>query len=171
MYEQIFPSTFKSLDELPETLQEHIRYPVDFFEIQARMYQTYHMMDPTVFYNKEDLWEKPKEMYAGQEQRMEAYYLIMKLPEAEQAEFILLLPFVPIKKDNMISWLAARCDKDNYGRLILYQFPKQKLIYGPRQIEARIDQDPVISQQLTLWSHSGSRVVRGNLLKMDHILN
>jgi uncharacterized membrane protein (UPF0182 family) len=145
-------------------LQEHLRYPVDFFETQAHMYQAYHMTDATVFYNKEDLWEKPREMYDGQEQRMQSYYLIMKLPEAEQAEFILLLPFVPTKKDNMISWMAARCDKPNYGRLILYQFPKQKMIYGPRQIEARIDQDPEISKQITLWGQSGSRVVRGNLL-------
>ena len=95
---------------------------------------------------------------------MESYYLIMKLPEEEQAEFILLLPFVPVGKDNMISWLAARCDQENYGSLILYQFPKQKLIYGPRQIEARIDQDPDISEMITLWSQAGSGVVRGNLL-------
>ena len=86
------------------------------------MYQAYHMMDPTVFYNKEDLWEKPKELYAGKEQRMQSYYLIMKLPEAEKAEFILLLPFVPSRKDNMISWMAARCDDPNYGSLVLYQF-------------------------------------------------
>ena len=121
------------------------------------MYRKYHMTDPTVFYNSEDMWAFPKELYAGQEQRMQSYYLIMKLPNTEQAEFILLLPFVPMGKDNMISWLAARCDDPNYGSLILYQFPKQKLIYGPRQIEARIDQDPEISQQITLWSQSGSR--------------
>jgi hypothetical protein len=95
---------------------------------------------------------------------MESYYLIMKLPEEDREEFILLLPFVPTGKDNMISWLAARCDKENYGNLILYQFPKQKLIYGPRQIEARIDQDPDISEMITLWSQAGSGVVRGNLL-------
>ena len=164
VYQQIFPATFKPLKELPEDLKEHLRYPVDFFEIQAQMYRAYHMMDETVFYNKEDMWGLPKELYAGQEQRMEAYYLIMKLPKAEEAEFVLLLPFVPTGKDNMISWLAARSDAPNYGRLILYQFPKQKLIYGPRQIEARIDQDPEISKQITLWSQSGSRVVRGNLL-------
>lgn len=164
VYQQIFPNTFKPLKDLPEDLKEHLRYPVDFFEIQAEMYRAYHMLDETVFYNKEDMWGLPKELYAGQEQRMEAYYLIMKLPEAEEAEFVLLLPFVPTGKDNMISWLAARSDAPNYGRLILYQFPKQKLIYGPRQIEARIDQDPEISKQITLWSQSGSSVVRGNLL-------
>ena len=164
VYQQIFPQTFKSMKDLPEDLKEHLRYPVDFFEIQAQMYRAYHMMDETVFYNKEDMWGLPKELYAGQEQRMEAYYLIMKLPGEKEAEFVLLLPFVPMGKDNMISWLAARSDVPNYGRLILYQFPKQKLIYGPRQIEARIDQDPEISKQITLWSQSGSRVVRGNLL-------
>ena len=164
VYQKVFPETFKSLEALPNALRSHIRYPVDFFNVQAQMYRKYHMTDPTVFYNSEDMWAFPKELYAGQEQRMQSYYLIMKLPNTEQAEFILLLPFVPMGKDNMISWLAARCDDPNYGSLILYQFPKQKLIYGPRQIEARIDQDPEISQQITLWSQSGSRVVRGNLL-------
>ena len=164
VYEQIFPNTFIELEQMSEDLRSHLRYPADFFEIQAQKYRAYHMMDETVFYNKEDMWDLPRELYAGQEQRMEAYYLIMKLPEAEEAEFVLLLPFVPTGKDNMISWLAARSDGENYGKLILYQFPKQKLIYGPRQIEARIDQDPEISKQITLWSQSGSRVVRGNLL-------
>ena len=95
---------------------------------------------------------------------MQSYYLIMKLPGEEEEEFILLVPFVPTNKDNMISWLAARCDPENYGRLVLYQFPKQRLIYGPSQIEARIDQTPEISEQMTLWSQAGSRVIRGNLL-------
>ncbi|MCB9764918.1 MAG: UPF0182 family protein [Alphaproteobacteria bacterium] len=163
-YQGIFPDTFTPMDQLPEGLRSHVRYPVDFFDHQARIYQAYHMTDPTVFYNKEDMWEFPKELYGDKEQAMQAYYLIMKLPDAESAEFILLLPFVPTNKDNMISWLAARCDPEVYGRLVLYQFPKQKLVYGPRQLEARIDQDPDISQQITLWSQSGSRVVRGNLL-------
>ena len=121
------------------------------------------MNDVTVFYNKEDM-SLPTELYSGKERQMESYYLIMKLPEEESAEFVLLLPFVPQGKDNMISWLAARSDGDEYGNLVLYQFPKQKLIYGPRQIESRIDQDPEISKQITLWSQSGSAVVRGNLL-------
>ena len=164
VYNKVFENTFKPLSEMPQSLQDHIRYPVDFFDIQARMYQSYHMTNPTVFYNKEDMWELPREKYDSDEQIMQSYYLIMKLPESDEAEFILLRPFVPTGKDNMISWLAARSDTPNYGRLILYQFPKQKLIYGPRQIEARIDQDTEISQQLTLWSQSGSRVVRGNLL-------
>ena len=124
------------------------------------------MTRANVFYNKEDVWDFPRELYGsdGGSQRMDSYYLIMKLPGEEKEEFVLLLPFVPTQKSNMIAWLAARSDGANSGNLILYQFPKQKLIYGPRQIEARIDQDPVISQQITLWSQSGSRVVRGNLL-------
>jgi hypothetical protein len=128
------------------------------------MYWAYHMTDPTVFYNKEDMWEAPKELFGSKEQIMQSYYLIMKLPGEEEEEFILLVPFVPTNKDNMISWMAARCDPENYGRLVLYQFPKQRLIYGPSQIEARIDQTPEISEQMTLWSQAGSRVIRGNLL-------
>ena len=164
VYDRIFEGTFRPLDELPEGLRAHLRHPVDFFEIQAEMYRAYHMTDPTVFYNKEDMWELPTELYGGQAQRMKGYYLIMKLPESERAEFVLLLPFVPTNRENMISWLAARSDPPHNGELVLYQFPKQKLIFGPRQIESRIDQNPEISEQITLWSQSGSRVVRGNLL-------
>ena len=126
------------------------------------MFRAYHMTNPTVFYNKEDMWTTPKEKYDGQEQLMNSYYLVMKFPDSEQDEFVLLLPYVPKKKDNMIAWLAARSDGDNYGKLVVYQFPKKELIFGPRQIEARIDQDPEISQEITLWSQSGSRVVRSN---------
>ena len=163
-YRSSFPTVFKSMSEFPDDLRSHIRYPEDFFDVQASMYRSYHMNDVTVFYNKEDMWSLPTELYSGKERQMESYYLIMKLPEEEAAEFVLLLPFVPQGKDNMISWLAARSDGDQYGNLVLYQFPKQKLIYGPRQIESRIDQDPEISKQITLWSQSGSAVVRGNLL-------
>ncbi|MCB9746221.1 MAG: UPF0182 family protein [Alphaproteobacteria bacterium] len=173
-YAGLFPEVFQPLSAMPQGLAAHLRYPVDFFNQQARMFQAYHMVEPTVFYNKEDMWDFPKELYGQSgskdvtqkkpEQQMRAYYLIMKLPDSERAEFILLIPFVPNKKDNLISWLAARCDPDDYGRMVLYQFPKQKLVYGPRQIEARIDQDPTISQEITLWSQSGSDVIRGNLL-------
>ena len=163
-YQGIFPNSFEPLAAMPEDLRAHLRYPVDFFDWQAHMYRLYHMTDPTVFYNQEDLWQLPREQYDGQEQEMSSYYLIMKLPGEETEEFILLVPFVPARKDNMISWLAARCDEEHYGKLVLYQFPKQKLIYGPRQIEARIDQEPTISEQLTLWSQAGSTVARGNLL-------
>jgi len=164
VYGRIFPNAFQPLAEMPEGLRPHVRYPVDFFDIQAAMYRAYHMTDPTVFYNKEDMWEAPKELFGSKEQIMQSYYLIMKLPGEEEEEFILLVPFVPTNKDNMISWLAARCDPENYGRLVLFQFPKQRLIYGPSQIEARIDQTPEISEQMTLWSQAGSRVIRGNLL-------
>ncbi|MAY81477.1 MAG: hypothetical protein CL930_11920 [Deltaproteobacteria bacterium] len=164
VYAKVFPNVFKPVSEMPESLVPHIRYPADFFDIQAAMYRAYHMTDPTVFYNKEDMWEAPKELFGDKEQLMQSYYLIMKLPGESEEEFILLVPFVPTNKDNMISWMAARCDPENYGRLVLYQFPKQKLIYGPSQIEARIDQTPEISEQITLWSQAGSRVIRGNLL-------
>jgi uncharacterized membrane protein (UPF0182 family) len=164
VYSKIFPDVFKPLSEMPAALQSHIRYPVDFFDVQAALYRAYHMTDPTVFYNKEDMWESPREIFGSQEQLMKSYYLIMKLPGEDKPEFILLVPFVPTGKENMISWLAARCDPENYGRLVLYQFPKEKVIFGPAQIEARIDQTPEISEQITLWSQAGSRVVRGNLL-------
>lgn len=164
VYSKIFPGAFLPLEQMPQSQQDHIRYPADFFRWQALKYRTYHMQDPTVFYNAEDLWDTPKEVYDGDEQPMKPYYLIMKLPGEEKAEFILLVPFVPTGKDNMIAWMAARSDGDHYGKLVMYQFPKQKLIYGPRQIEARIDQTPEISEQMTLWSQAGSRVLRGNLL-------
>jgi uncharacterized protein len=123
------------------------------------------MNDPTVFYNKEDAWDIPTEVYGtGQQIYVEPYYIIMKLPEEEKEEFVLMTSFTPISKDNMIAWLAARSDGDDYGKLLLYKFPKDKLIYGPLQIEAKFDQDSEISQQLTLWSQQGSSVTRGNLL-------
>jgi hypothetical protein len=128
------------------------------------MFATYHMRDPQVFYNKEDLWSIPKRQVEGQERDMEPYYTIMRLPGEKGEEFILMSPFNPSKKDNMIAWLAARSDGPDYGKLIVYNFPKQKLIYGPRQIEARIDQDAFISQQLSLWSQRGSQVIRGSML-------
>jgi hypothetical protein len=164
-YAKIFPDQFKSFEEFPEGLKEHIRYPENLFEIQAYIYSTYHMNDPTVFYNKEDAWDIPTEVYGtGQQIYVEPYYIIMKLPEEEKEEFVLMTSFTPISKDNMIAWLAARSDGDDYGKLLLYKFPKDKLIYGPLQIEAKFDQDSEISQQLTLWSQQGSSVTRGNLL-------
>jgi len=163
-YAAIFPSLFTPIEEMPESLRAHLRYPLDLFRVQISVYQTYHMQDPRVFYNKEDLWTTPVETYADAERSMEPYYVIMRLPGEEQEEFVLMLPFTPTQKDNMITWLAARSDGDKYGKLIAYNFPKDKLIYGPRQIEARIDQDPTISSQLTLWGQKGSQVIRGNLL-------
>lgn len=125
---------------------------------------TYHMTDPQVFYNREDQWQIPNEVYGDKPQLVEPYYLITSLPTVPFEEFILLLPYTPQQRTNLIAWLAARSDGENYGKLLLYVFPKQRLVYGPEQIEARINQDPVISQQITLWNRQGSRVIQGNLL-------
>jgi uncharacterized membrane protein (UPF0182 family) len=163
-YAQAFPGLFQPLSAMPADLRPHIRYPQGLFAVQARMFATYHMQDPQVFYNKEDLWTIPRRAEQGQEREMEPYYTIMRLPGEKREEFILLIPFNPSKKDNMIAWMAARSDGAHYGKLIAYTFPKQKLIYGPRQIDARIEQDAFISQQLTLWSQRGSQVIRGSML-------
>jgi uncharacterized membrane protein (UPF0182 family) len=149
---------------MPEGLQQHIRYPEDLFLIQAQVYRAYHMDNPEVFYNREDLWQFPREQASGNAAAMSPYYIIMRLPGEAQAEFFLMLPMVPSKRENMIAWMAARCDAPNYSELIVYEFPKEKLIYGPFQIEARINQNTEISQQLSLWNQLGSRVIRGNLL-------
>ena len=159
-----FPGLLLPLTQMPADLQRHIRYPEDFFAIQARKYATYHMLDPQVFYNREDMWAIPRRTIDGREREMEPYYTIMRLPEEKAEEFILLTLFNPSRRDNMIAWLAARSDPPNYGSLVVYNFPKQKLVYGPRQIDARIDQDPIISQQLALWNQRGSTVIRGSLL-------
>lgn len=163
-YQAIFPDMFVPWEQMPESFRVHLRYPEDMFNIQATVYRSYHMKDAQVFYNKEDLWAVPREVYAGQEQAMEPYYVIMRLPGEEQEEFLLMLPFTPVNKNNTIGWLAARCDGDNYGKLLAYNFPKDKLVYGPSQIENRIQQDTVITEQLALWGRGGSRVIRGNLL-------
>jgi uncharacterized protein len=163
-YRRIFPGLFKPAAEIPASVQAHLRYAPDFFTVQAQMYRAYHMANPEVFYNREDLWRFPNQVYDGNQVMMKPYYLIMQLPGFGQAEFVQILPFTPANKDNMVSWLAARSDRDSYGKLLLYEFPKQELVYGPSQIEARIDQTPEISQQITLWSQQGSRVIRGDLL-------
>ncbi|MEB3219612.1 MAG: UPF0182 family protein [Nostocales cyanobacterium 94392] len=160
----IFPSMFKSLSEMPATLRSHIRYPLDYFSIQSERLLAYHMTNPQVFYNREDLWQIPTEIYGTEQQQVQPYYLITKLPTAENEEFILLRPFTPTQRRNLIAWLAARSDGNQYGKLLLYEFPKQELIYGPQQIEALINQNPEISQQITLWNREGSRVIQGNLL-------
>ena len=179
-YAKIFPGLFEPLEAMPEDLRAHIRYPQDLFAVQARMYATYHMQDPQVFYNKEDLLSIPRREFPVQEQELgpiigmrrdqvverevDPYYTIMRLPGEQREEFVLLLPFTPNQKDNMRAWLAARSDPPHYGKLIALDFPKAKLVYGPKQIDARIDQDAYISQQLSLWSQRGSQVIRGSLL-------
>ena len=160
----IFPGLFKSLNKMPPALRKHIRYPVDLLSIQSERLLTYHMEDPQVFYNREDLWQVPNEIYGGEQQPVEPYYLITKLPTETAEEFILLLPFTPVSRNNLIAWIAGRSDAENYGKLLLYQFPKQRLVYGPEQIEALINQDPVISEQISLWNRQGSKAIQGNLL-------
>jgi hypothetical protein len=163
-WKKIFPNLFKPIEKMPENLFNHIRYPIDLFTIQSERLLSYHMTDPQVFYNREDQWEIPQEIYANKSQPIEPYYLIMKLPTANSEEFILLHPYTPRSRPNLIAWLAGRSDGDEYGKLLLYQFPKQRLIYGPDQVEALINQDPVISQQISLWNREGSRAIQGNLL-------
>ncbi|RMF91019.1 MAG: UPF0182 family protein [Methanobacteriota archaeon] len=163
-YAGIFPGLFRPYSEMPEDLKRHLRYPEDMFTIQAAVYAKYHMTDPVVFYNLEDMWNIPNELYENQRIPMEPYYIIMKLPGEEKEEFLLMQPFTPRNKDNMIAWMYARSDPGHYGELGVFKFPKQELIFGPAQVEARIDQDERISEQLTLWGQVGSRVIRGNLL-------
>ena len=162
-YQRIFPGLFKAFAAMPQDLQRHIRYPEDLFLIQAHTYAAYHMEAPEVFYNREDLWQFPRQPADSGTAMMTPYYMIMRLPGEHQAENILMLPMVPSQRENMIAWLAARCDPPHYGELIVYEFPKDKLVYGPFQIEARINQNTAISQQLSLWNQLGSRVIRGNL--------
>jgi hypothetical protein len=163
-YSRIFPGLYTPMEEMPDRLRGHLRYPEMLFDIQAEKYATFHMRDPGVFYNQEDVWEVAFERYRGQEQPVRAYYIIMRLPGSEEPEFLVMLPFTPQGRDNMIAWLAGRCDGEHYGELVGYRFPKGKLVAGPLQVEGWIDQDPEISQQLTLWGQGGSSVIRGNLL-------
>ena len=166
-YSKIFPSLFRPFDEIDERhpgLREHIRYPEGLFKTQAEQYLQYHMTDTTVFFNKEDQWSIPQETFFGGPQTMDPYYLIMRLPEQTKQEFVLLLPFTPADRPNMVSWLAARNDGEHYGELVNFVFPRGKQLDGPLQVEARIDNDPDISQQFTLWGQVGSQVLRGNLL-------
>jgi uncharacterized membrane protein (UPF0182 family) len=163
-YGKIFPGVFRPIESMSQELRAHVRYPQDLFAVQAHMYATYHMQDPQVFYNKEDVLAVPHRSIDGRETEIEPYYTIMRLPGENREEFVLLLPFTPNKRDNMRAWLAARSDAPNYGKLTALNFPKAKLVYGPKQIEARVDQDAVISQQLSLWNQRGSQVIRGSIL-------
>ncbi|MCW2278917.1 UPF0182 family protein [Heliophilum fasciatum] len=171
-YQHIFPGMFQPLEAMSSNTKAHLRYPEELFKIQSQTYATYHMDDASIFYNREDEWNLPRLANDKQAQTMEPYYTVMRLPDGQKPEFILMTPYTPSKKDNMIAWMAARMDGDNYGKLLVYNFPKQELIYGPAQIEARIDQDSQISQNLTLWNQRGSSVIRGNLivLPINHSL-
>ncbi|MBI4885626.1 MAG: UPF0182 family protein [Acidobacteria bacterium] len=163
-YARIFPGLFAPLDRMPATLREHIRYPEDIFAIQASVYATYHMTQPAVFYNREDQWQLPVIDDTGDAGPMQPYYTIMRLPGETEPEFIQMLPFTPRNRDNLAAWLAARSDGGHYGTLRVFQFPKQKVIFGPRQVVARINQDQAISPQITLWNQQGSQVIWGTLM-------
>ena len=163
-YAKIFPKLFKDFEDMPHGLKEHIRYPEDLMRVQMRIYGTYHMKDPQVFYNREDVWRTPNEIYSSNEVELRPYYIILKLPDAEKEGFFLITPLIPRGKENMVAWFVAHSDPDNYGKLEVFRLSKQELTYGPMQIEARIDQDTEISQLLTLWDQQGSEVIRGNLL-------
>jgi uncharacterized membrane protein (UPF0182 family) len=171
-WSHIFPGMFKPLSNMLQPLQVHIRYPQDFFRVQSDHLMIYHMTDPQVFYNREDQWRAPNEIYADEPQLVAPYYLIMKLPAEDKEEFILLRPFAPNQRTNLIAWLAARSDRiypifsraKQTGKMLLYRFPKQELVFGPEQVEARINQDPIISQRISLWNRRGSSAVQGNLL-------
>ncbi len=164
LYRQAFPGIFKDLSQLPADLKPHLRYPQDLFSIQANAYMAYHMTDPQVFYNQEDLWAPPQEKYAGQAVPFQPYYILMRLPDTHALHYFLMMPFTPQGRDNMVAWMGASCDFPGYGHIIVYQLPKERLTFGPIQIEAMIDQNAVISQQLSLWDQRGSHVIRGNLV-------
>jgi len=164
VYQGIFPGVFRPLSEMPSDLRKHLRYPEDIFRIQTLIYTVYHMTTPQVFYNKEDLWEIPVLAGSGGEKPMAPYYTIMRLPQEKSEEFILMLPFTPNRKDNLSAWIVGRSDGEHYGQLVVYRFPRQKLVYGPKQIVARINQDAEISRQITLWDQRGSQVAQGTLL-------
>ncbi|MHB1005782.1 MAG: UPF0182 family membrane protein [Chloroflexota bacterium] len=163
-YASAFPELFHPLSDIRPGLRAHLRYPEDLFSIQVEMYRTYHMQDPQTFYLREDQWNVPREIYGDKEQPVEPYYVIMRLPGTQQEEFLLMLPTTPPNRQNVIAWMAARSDAEEYGHMLVYKFPKDKLVYGPLQVEGRISQDPTISAQFALWNQAGSRVIRGNML-------
>jgi len=168
-YRQMFPSLFKDASSMPPTLRKHVRYPELLLKLQASVYGLYHMTDPEVFYNREDLWTVASEVGMGasgeqKTQGMEPNFVLMKLPEEKAEEFVEILPFTPANRNNLIGWIAGRSDGAQYGTSIVYDFPKTKLVDGPLQIEARIDQNAQLSGQLTLWNQQGSHVRRGTLL-------
>jgi len=163
-WQNIFPDMFQGSEAMPEALRAHVRYPADMLLLQGLVNAKYHMTDPMVFYNQEDLWVRATEKYYNQVQPVEPYYIMWELPESDQAEFVLMLPFTPKNRQVSIGWIAGMCDGDNYGRFLVYRFPKEKRVLGPQQVETKIDQDRFLSGQLSLWDQRGSRVIRGNVL-------
>ncbi|MFO7892533.1 MAG: UPF0182 family protein, partial [Longimicrobiales bacterium] len=163
-YQQIFPELFTPAEEMPDYLREHVRVPLDQFTVQTQMLLQYHMQDPVVFYNKEDQWSVPVQNSFGRSQALEPYYIVARLPGEETEEFLLIQPFTPNNRHNLVGWMAARSDGENYGELVLFDFPSGRHVDGPSQVEARIDNDAIISEQFTLWGQVGSEVMRGILL-------
>lgn len=164
-YRRVFPQLFLPRSALPADLLAHIRYPELLFSAQAEIYRTYHMVDPRVFYNKEDQWDVAKQVVTqGQTAFTEPYYVMMQLPGTQKAEFVLMLPFTSHNRDNLIAWIAARCDPGHYGQILFFRLPKEQLVYGPLQVESRVDQNAEISKDLSLWNQQGSRVIRGTTL-------
>jgi uncharacterized membrane protein (UPF0182 family) len=164
VWDKAFPGLFKPREAMPESLMAHVRYPENMLLIQGLIYAKYHMTDPEVFYNQEDLWIRATEKYYNQVQPVQPYYIIWELPDADKPEFVVIQPFTPKNRQVLIGWMAGMCDPPNYGRLIAYKFPKEKRILGPQQVETKIDQDSFLSGQLSLWDQRGSSVIRGNVL-------
>lgn len=167
-YANLFPGLFEPMDAMPASIRAHLRYPDLIFNIQAELYRNFHMNDPTVFYNKEDIWDVGKSLAGDTDlaERMQPTYIVATLPGMTEPEFLLILPFTPSNKDNLIGWMAARCDGENLGELVFYQLSKQELVYGPNQIEAQINQQQQIARDLTLWNQQGSRVLRGEMIAL-----
>jgi len=163
-YAGIFGPIFKPLTAMPADIRRHVRYPGDLFRLQAALHATYHMTEPDAFYHREDQWQIPGGSAKGTNENPFQRHIIMKLPGEQNPEFIFMTPFTPRGKDNLAAWMVARMDGENYGKLSVYRFPKQSLVYGPKQIANRINQDTEISRQLTLWDQRGSEVIRGELL-------
>lgn len=170
-YRRVLPEMFKDAGEMPENLRRHIRYPEDIFTVQAEMYGTYHMTNPTTFYNREDRWEIPRELYRDAEIEMLPYYVTTQLPGSEKPEFLLMLPMSVAGKNQMAGWLAGLCDGGNYGKMVAFRFLKGSFIDGPAQVESRINSDSRFSGNLTLWDQHGSRVIRGNLIVLPLVDN
>lgn len=165
-YSKIFPGLLRPMAEMPASVKAHMRYPEDFFKMQTRVLLTYHMTNPSVYYNKEDYWEIPHEIYGNAEVTVQPYYTVLTLPGETSPEYVLMTPFTPRGKPNMTAWLAARSDPGQYGKMLLFAFPKDKLVPGPMQVESLLAQNPQISQSMTLWGQVGSQVIRGNLLSL-----
>jgi len=164
-YRRVFPQLFLPRSAMPRDLVAHVRYPELLFSTQAEIYRIYHMTDPRVFYNKEDQWDVAKQVVTqGRTEETQPYYVMMQLPGTQKAEFVLMLPFTSHNRDNLIAWIAARCDPDHYGQILFFRLPKDQLIYGPLQIQSRVDQNRDISKDLSLWNQQGSRVIRGTTL-------